>query len=160
MFPGNFEMLRSKVEAFHFGVMKIIGKPFLNINRTLIETVRMDEAGYIWASVKDSLPRLLISPNGFIVHLRYANKQDETYLQVKGKAFIEEYAESVTDQPESGKVSFKKEKAILLRIEVESAEFFRKKVLSKYTSMLQNIWSFSVGRLINPTALPSRNKIA
>lgn len=160
MFPGNFEMLRSKVEAFHFAVMKIVGKPFLKINRTLIETVRMDESGQIWASVKDSLPKLLISPQGFNVNLRYANKEDETYLQVKGKAFIEEYFESVTDKPDSGKVSFTKEKEILLRIEVESADFFRKKVLSKYTSMLQNIWSFSVGKLISSSTLPARNKIA
>src|SRR6478609_6645381 len=120
----------------------------------------MDESGIIWLTSKDPLPKILISAKGFNVHLRYINKDEEKYLQIEGKAFIEQYSEIVTDESQKDKVTFKNQKNILIRVEVSTAEYFKKKTISRYTSFLQSIWTLSMGRLIHSGQMGSRNKIA
>ena len=120
----------------------------------------MDDSGTIWLTTNDPLPKILISPKGFNVQLRYVNKDEEKYLQVEGRAFIEQYAECVTAEPEEEKVTFKNQKNILIRVDVSTAEYFKKKTVSKYTSFLQSVWTVSIGRLIHAGHLGTRNKIA
>ena len=160
MLQNNYEMVQRQVESLHFAAMKIVGKPLLKVNRLLVETVRADDSGTIWVTAKDPLHKILINPKGFNVHLRYVNKDEETYLQIEGRAFIEQYSEIVTDEPGDEKVMFKNQKEILIRVEISTAAYFRKKTLSKYTSILQSIWSLSMGRLIHSNQFGSRNKIA
>src|SRR6478736_6615041 len=106
MVESNLEIVRKKVETLHYAVLKISGKHFLKINRLLVETVKMDDSGTIWLTTNDSLPKLLISPKGFNAHLRYVNKDEEKYLQIEGRAFIEQYAEFTTAEPQQEKVTF------------------------------------------------------
>ena len=161
MVENNLEVVRRKVESLHYAVMKIAGKHFLKINRLLVETERMDEAGTIWLTSNDELPNILINPKGFKVHLRYVNKDEEKYLQIEGRAFIEQYSETVTADPgEEANVTFKNQKNIRIRVEMSSAEYFKKKTISQYTSFLQLVWTLSMGRLIHSTQFASRNKIA
>jgi len=160
MVENNLEIIRKKVESLHYAVLKITGKHFLKSNRLLVETVRMDDSGTIWLTTNDPLPKLLISPKGFNVHLRYVNKDEERYLQIEGRAFIEQYAEFVTAQPQQEKVTFTNQKNILIRVDVATAEYFKKKTLSKYTSFLQSVWTLSMGRLVHSSQFNPRNKIA
>src|SRR5688572_16604094 len=97
MVESNLEVVRRKVELLHYAVMKMQGKHFLKFNRILVETERMDESGIIWLTSKDPVPEILINPRGFNVHLRYVNKDEQKYLQIEGRAFIEQYSENVTD---------------------------------------------------------------
>jgi len=160
MVENNLEVVRRKVEYLHYAVMKISGKHFLKINRLLVETERMDESGTIWLTTNDPLPKILINPKGFNVHLRYVNKDEEKYLQIEGRAFIEQYAEAVTAEPGQDKVTFISQKKIQIRVELLTAEYFKKRTISKYTSFLQSVWTLSMGRLIHSTHFGSRNKIA
>jgi hypothetical protein len=160
MVENNLEVVRRKVESLHYAVMKIAGKHFLKMNRLLVETDRMDESGTLWLTSNDALPNILINPKGFKVHLRYVNKDEEKYLQIEGRAFIEQYAETVTADPGEAKVTFRNEKNIRIRVEMTTAEYFKKTTISKYTSFLQLVWTLSMGRLIHSTHFGSRNKIA
>ena len=160
MVENDLEVVRRKVELLHYAVLKIVGKHFLKISRILVETVSMDESGIIWLTSKDPLPKILINPRGFNVHLRYINKHEEKYLQIEGRAFIEQYSEMVMDEHRQDKVTFKNQNNILIRVEVSTAEYFKKKTISRYTSFLQSIWSLSMGRIIHSGQLDSRNKIA
>jgi len=160
MVESNLEVVRRKVESLHYAVMKIAGKHFLKINRLLVETERMDESGTLWLTSNDALPNILINPKGFKVHLRYVNKDEEKYLQIEGRAFIEQYSETVTADPGDAKITFRNEKNIRIRVEMATAEYFKKRTISKYTSFLQLVWTLSMGRLIHSTHFGSRNKIA
>ena len=160
MVENNLEVVRRKVESLHYAAMKISGKRFLKINRLLVETERMDESGTIWLTTNDTLPKILINPKGFNVQLRYVNKGEEKYLQIEGRAFIEQYSETVVAEPDQDKVTFKNQKNISIRVEMETAEYFTKRTISKYTSFLQSVWTLSMGRLIHSAHFGSRNKIA
>ena len=159
MVLNDVEVVRRKVEMLHYAVLKIVGKHFLKINRILVETERMDESGTIWLSTKDALPKILINTKGFNVHLRYVNKEEEKYLQIEGRAYIEQYSETVLDEPRQDKVTFKNQNNILIRVEIATAEYFKKKTISRYTSFLQSIWTLSMGRLIPSGQFSSRKKI-
>ncbi|HSB92051.1 MAG TPA: hypothetical protein VLC28_03000 [Flavitalea sp.] len=160
MVENNLDVVRAKVEKLHYAVMKISGKHFLKSNRLLVETDKMDESGTLWLTTKDPLPKILINSNGFNVHLRYVNKDEEKYLQIEGRAFIEQYSETVTADPGQDKVTFKNQKNIMIRVQMANAEYFKKRTISKYTSFLQSVWTLSMARLIHPTHFGSRNKIA
>lgn len=161
MVEKNLEVVRSEVESLHYAVLKIAGKHFFKINRLLVETIRMDNAGSIWLTTKEHLPNILINPRGFNVHLRYVNKEEEKYLQIEGRAFIEQYSETVMDEAEEhDKVTFKNLKNILIRVDMRRAEYFKKKTISRYTSFLQSVWTLSMGRIIHSSQFESRNKIA
>lgn len=149
MVEGSIDALRIEVENLHYAVMKISGKHFLKVNRVLVETVKMDENGMIWATTRDTLPKILINPKGFNVQLRYANKGQEKYLQVEGKAFIEEYSERISDQADDHKVVFTNSNNVMIRVEISRAEYFTRKNVSRYTSFLQSIWTLSFGKLIH-----------
>ena len=147
--------VKEKVEQLKFAILRVSGKPFLPLNRCLVETQRTDDDGNIWCTTTAALPKVLLSEKGFEVSLKFAHKEEDMFLDLKGLAYIEEYSELIRDEVTGSKVNFRKERKILLRIAVNEAGYFRKKSLSRYTSVLQSIWSFSFRSWI-----PGRSKVA
>lgn len=148
MFNGDLEFIKGKIGYIKFARMKIKGKPFLKENRFIIEAIRMDESGNLWAVVKQPLPQILIGPKGFHVTLQFVHKEEDMFLRAKGTAFIEEYSESLHDKDSRSEMLFIHEKSVLLRIELATANYFRKRTLSDYTSVMQWITGLTFKNLI------------
>lgn len=148
MFNGDLEFIKGKIEYIKFARMKIKGKPFLKENRFIIEAVRMDESGNLWATVKQPLPQILIGPKGFQVTLQFVHKEEDMFLRARGTAFIEEYSESLQDRNNRDEMLFIHEKSVLVRIELTTANYFRKRSLSDYTSVMQWISGLTFKNLI------------
>lgn len=150
MFNGDLEFVKNKIEYIRFGMVKVTGKPFLKQDRFLSEAIRMDNDGNLWVELKEELPKILINSKGFNVTLQFIQKEEDMFLKAKGKAFVEEYSESIEENSQKPlEAIFENKTRVILRIELNSANYFRKKTLSRYTSMFQNVANLSLKRIMH-----------
>lgn len=150
MFNGDLEFVKNKIEYIRFGMVKITGKPFLKQDRFLSEVIEMDNSGNLWVELKEQLPKVLINSKGFTVSLQFVHKEEDMFLKAKGKAFIEEYTENIKeDNQKPLEAIFENKTRIVLRIELQTANYFRKKTLSRYTSMFQNVANLNLKKIFH-----------
>jgi general stress protein 26 len=148
MFNGDLEFVKNRIEYIRFGMVKITGKPFLKQDRFLSEVIEMDNKGNLWVELKEELPKVLINSKGFSVSLQFVHKEEDMFLKAKGRAFIEEYSEHIEEDTQKPlERIFENKTRIVLRIELQSANYFRKKTLSRYTSMFQNVANLNLKKI-------------
>lgn len=127
-------------------MVKVTGKPLLKQDRFLSEALYADYDGNLWVKLKDELPGQLKNSKGFHVTLQFIHKEEDMFLKAKGKAIIEEHPESIPEQYSSEESSLSN--GPVLKIEMHSASYFKKKTLSQYTSKLQNICNLTLKRVL------------
>lgn len=148
MFKGNLEMVRERVEHLKFAILKIRGKNFLPMSRCMVETLSLDNEGNLRCITDAEFPKVLSGPRGFDVTLKYAGKEEKVYLMLCGHAYIEKYVEVVNEQLLKNLIHFHHIKKVSLLIRISSAEVFKKRTLSKYTSFLQSVGSLSFKKIL------------
>ncbi|MGZ5245707.1 MAG: hypothetical protein ACXWV5_01375 [Flavitalea sp.] len=146
MFNGDLEFVKSKIEYIRFAMVKVTGKPFLKQDRFLGEALNTDYDGNLWIRLKDELPIQLKSSKGFHVTLQFIHKEEDMFLKAKGKAVLEQHPENFAEL--NGPDEQNQLKGPVLKIEMHSAQYFKKKTLSRYTSKLQNICNLTLKKVL------------
>ena len=146
MFNGDLEFVKSKIEFIRFAMVKVTGKLLLKQDRFLAEAIYADYEGNLWVQLKDELPSQLKNSKGFHVTLQFIHKEEDMFLKTKGKAIAELHPENIPDRFSSEETS--NLNGPILKIEMHSANYFKKKTLSQYTSKFQNICNLTLKRVL------------
>ena len=128
--------LQEVIESVRFGVVRITEKSLFSNNRCLVETTHVDESGYIWCITSDTLPAAYQSGKTFPVSLKYVNREQHNYLKITGESTIVEVKQDLASGKKGRNLTY-------IKIRVLEAQFFKKKTLSKYTSIFQSVWKIS-----------------
>lgn len=146
MFNGDLEFVKSKIEYIRFTMVKVTGKPLLKQDRFLGEALYADYEGNLWVELKDQLPTQLKNSKGFHITLQFIHKEEDMFLKAKGKAILEQNPENIPDQYAVQETS--EPRGPILKIEMHSANYFKKKTLSQFTSKLQNICNLTLKKVL------------
>lgn len=144
----SIDAIKEKISSIRFAILKIAGKSFMQAARCMVETIQLDDEGNIWCVTNKALPKIHLNNRGFNVSLRYVRKEDDTFMHVTGIAHIEQYSRPLVKNLWANKIFLDEKNYLLIRITMSEVQYFKKKKISKYTSFLQSVWSYSFGKLM------------
>lgn len=131
MKPGNIYNMKQALEKIRFGIVKMMHHSFLTDPVSfMIETLAFTDDGHLWCTTT-GLPAECIQSNNFPVNLKYVQKTQGLFIKLVGRAEIVQ--SGGTDQ-------------MLIRVRIDEAQGYMKQNTSPYTSFLQSINNFTIGR--------------
>jgi general stress protein 26 len=143
MYKGDVRLLKEKIEFIKYGILKVTGPGLFKVPSCLIESFQVDDEGGIWCSVSESVSELMLSGKSFPVQLKYVHKEEGLFLKVQGKATVVQHIKVINETRRHNQGYVQQTNRMILRVHIEEAEFFKKQVMSRYTSFFQSVYNYS-----------------
>lgn len=84
----QLQFLQEKIREINSAILFNLSDSVLKFPTTIVSTLKVDDYGYLWFSVKKPKQNLKEFENEFPVRLDYFKKGSEYFLQVMGKAWV------------------------------------------------------------------------
>ena len=145
----NLKNLHDQIKHIRFGILHISTKSLVPFSNLLVEAIEIDEHGDLWCLTADSVPGLFLNVKGFKVSLKFVQKQQGLFVKLVGNATVAHYSENMDEPAPDKGVSHRRSHKTMLKIEVLEADLYRKRSLSRYTTILQSVFRFSLKSLVS-----------
>lgn len=147
MKSGNIENVKSEIQRIGLGLLKTSGSHALSIPTTcLIEVFRFTEDNVLWCLTSDMSSSEITKTHTSTVKLKFVRKDKGLFIKLIGRAEVVETHEA---DGHAGKETFSHQhRPVMLKIQIEHADCFQKRSTSRYTSFLQSISHFAMGKAL------------
>ncbi|MEP7257091.1 MAG: hypothetical protein ABI687_01860 [Flavitalea sp.] len=148
--------LQEHIRSNRYGMMKISVKSIFPFPNILIESVNVDDNGYLWCTSQENIPALLFSNYAFRVSVKFVDKKDGFFIKLAGNATVVEFSEIMNENAGQNITVHTHHNKTLLKIQILEAELYKKKILSGYTSILQSVFRFSLKNFLPAENISTR----
>ena len=147
----NLRFLQDRIRHIRYAILKVSGNSFAQFSNGLADTILVDDEGVLWCSLSDEIPALLLNQHEFRVRLKYIDKDQGFFIRLSGNARIVHSSKEMGELLNQNEILLTPVNRILLKIKITNADLFKKRILSRYTSVLQSVFNFSVKTLLHRT---------
>ena len=133
--------LQEKIKEINSAIFFNLSDSVLKLPTSLVNTLKVDDFGYVWMFFKKPKQHLKEFENGFPVRLDYFKKGSSSFLQIMGKAWVVTDPEEVNDFKNLNETfDFSVlEDSVLVKVKMLKAEFYETPSRTKNT-----IWNNAV----------------
>ena len=134
--------LQERIEEIGSAIFYNLSEAVLKLPTSIVNTVKMDEYGFVWFVVQRPTQRLNEFEQEFPVKMDFYKKGKGYFLQVAGKGLVVNYQEEMNglenfldDQKEVEKGSL-----ALVKVKIQKAEYYETRSMQN-TSWWQTAWT-------------------
>jgi hypothetical protein len=129
----QLNFLQEKITEINSAIFFNLSDSVLKLPTSLVNTLKVDEFGYVWVFIKKPKQHLQEFENGFPVRLDYFKKGSTCFLQIMGKAWVVNDPEEVNtfiDLNEDLDVNMFNE-MVLVKVKMLKAEHYETQTRTK-----------------------------
>ncbi|HVG41537.1 MAG TPA: pyridoxamine 5'-phosphate oxidase family protein [Chitinophagaceae bacterium] len=137
----QLNFLQEKIKEINSAIFFNLSDSVLKLPTSLVNTLKVDDFGYVWLLFKKPKQHLQEFENGFPVRLDYFKKGSTCFLQIMGKAWVVTDPEEVNTYLElNDDVHFSMlEDNVLVKVKMLKAEYYETQARTKNTIWHQAI---------------------